>query len=778
MKAQLYAGICLIAVSAPAIAQNNQQPSTSDQVVATDDSGEIIVTAQRRAESLQDVPVSVSVATGENLRQQNIRTFEDLSARVPNLRMVAATLSDQIHVRGTGSGFNTGFEQSVATFVDGVYRSRSRASRVAIFDIDRVEVLKGPQTIFFGANAIAGALNITTRKPDRAFGVNGSALYAPADGEYNIEAGISAPISDTLAVRLSGRWSGMDGYIVSARDGSKGPHLNNKQGRLSAIWEPANNIEIAARYDIARLRDKGTFLAELFSCPPATRLPAGQCARALTIDPNLDSRFDYRSGASFGGGLDLNLDEGVVNTKVDLGGVVLNSLTSYQRQRADARFEVSPFPVASPIGTPSYNPVFSGELYRQFSQELRLESDAGERFNYIVGGYFERGKLDNVTVQGNFNIPVALAAQTTYPANTPIAIFTRVGQRSHTYSAFGSATYEIIDGLQVTGSLRYTNVEKAAERFVEIGSVPAFVSPDVFVPGPASVQAILAAQRGADLRPYAISKRRDDEFMPAANLKYKINDDVLIYASYAHGFKAGGFSGGTSDVFNPETVNSYEAGIKAQWLDRKLTTNISLFRSNYQNLQEAQNVILPSGAALQVVTNAAQSRAQGIEFSTVMRPSSSLTFRADIAYLDSKYIRYPDAPCSPLEAIGVPNCRRDRSGLRRAYSPNWSGSVSLDYSTKIGSEMQLRLGSTVYFTGSYFQQPAISELVEEDGYAKLDLRAALSIKNGQLEFAVIGKNVTDKLTVGYRNYSPAAVGTAYGIPDRPRSVAFQLTAKY
>ncbi|HEX7819781.1 MAG TPA: TonB-dependent receptor plug domain-containing protein [Sphingobium sp.] len=176
---------------------------TSDDPGAAD----IVVKAQRREQRLQDVPISVSVVGGEALRSGGLTSLEDVSARLPAVRIAQAVLADLINVRGVGSGNNPGFEQSVATFVDGVYRARSRSTRAALFDVDRLEVLKGPQTTFFGANAIAGAFNISTRKPGRDFAYNGLTSYDFVTDEYIVEGGVTVPLSETLSVRAAARAS-------------------------------------------------------------------------------------------------------------------------------------------------------------------------------------------------------------------------------------------------------------------------------------------------------------------------------------------------------------------------------------------------------------------------------------------------------------------------------------------------------------------------------------------------------------------------------------------
>ncbi|MCA8900392.1 MAG: TonB-dependent receptor [Hyphomonas sp.] len=212
--------LALAAAAWPALAQETPDPDPGvDREVRL---GNVTVTAQRREESLQDVPVSVGVVDGGEMAEQNISSLQELSTRQASMVVRETPGGDQIAIRGTASGFNAGFEQSVATFVDGVYRPRARSSRVAMFDVERVEVLRGPQTTFFGANAIAGALNITTRKPGEEFGINGSAFYSPDDDEYNLELGLDAPLGDKAGLRIAGRVAAVDSPTILTRTNQRG----------------------------------------------------------------------------------------------------------------------------------------------------------------------------------------------------------------------------------------------------------------------------------------------------------------------------------------------------------------------------------------------------------------------------------------------------------------------------------------------------------------------------------------------------------------------------
>src|SRR6185312_14273182 len=227
---------------------------------------EVVVTAQRREQRLQDVPVAVTVVSGKALAQQNITSLEAVSVRLPAVRIVSGPLTDYLNIRGVGSGQNAGFEQSVATFVDGLYRGRSKATRAALFDVDQVEVLKGPQTTFFGNNAIAGALNITPRKPDREFDYNFSALGG-LYGEFQLQGGVSVPLTDTLAVRVAGRYNGSNGYVSNSFTGLSGPHTRELIGRVAVVWEPTDNFSSTLRFDRGRNRNLETYNAQLLNCP-------------------------------------------------------------------------------------------------------------------------------------------------------------------------------------------------------------------------------------------------------------------------------------------------------------------------------------------------------------------------------------------------------------------------------------------------------------------------------------------------------------------------------
>lgn len=761
----------------------------SDQPVAEPIREEIVVTAQGREQRLQDVPISVSVTPGALLQEKNINNLQDLSARLPNVRISSAPTADFINIRGVGSSLNYGFEQSVATFVDGAYRSRSRASRAAMFDIDRIEVLKGPQTTFFGNNAIAGALNITTRKPGNKLEANGSVFYAPAFGEYAIEAGVSVPLTNTLSVRLAGRQSGMDGYLKNTFNGNNGPHLNDKIGRLSLAWQPTDNFESNFRIDHARMRDDETWGSELLRCPPpAPFTKAGACSRYLASQgDNADTVFDrrYSNAPSL---LDLDQTEAVWTNKLTTADHSLQSISSYldmDYHLVNAVVPVHGTQGGSLIGA-DFGIVSSYfERYRQFTQELRFQSERDGAVTYMAGLYYLHGDLRVNGYAGLYTAPFGNFGAPVTQATTPIASLIQAHEKTDNMSAFASVTVRPVDRLRISGGLRYTIIDKHNNRSVTYGTATSadnFIpSASNFVPLPLATQLQIGAITGANFLDYDPGRRSDKKLMPSINVQFEVAPRSMIYASYVKGFKSGGFAIGETERsrFDPETVDAFEVGLKSQLFDNRLTVNLAAFHSKYDDLQETTTVDRPSGSPAQVTGNVAASVSKGVELGLALRASDRLRFTADLAYLDSRYESYPGAPCTPIQTFTTPiNCKQDLSGKRRAFAPEFSGNVGMSYEQSIGSTHEILFDTSVFITSSYFQQPTADPTLVQSGFAKWDARLAFGRQDKGWQVALVGRNLTDKLTASYRQFVPTSPGSIQAMADAPRSIGLQLTAKY
>ncbi len=782
-------------VAAPALSQAMPkapvpQGESAKQAVsdAGSSGGEIIVTAQGREQHLKDVPVSASVVTGAALERRDIRSLADLTSRLPDVKITPGQSSDVLSIRGVGSGQNPGLEQSVATFVDGLYRARSRAIRATIFDVDRVEVLKGPQITFFGANAIAGALNITTRKPSSTFGFNSTALYG-SDNEYLIEAGITGPITDTLAVRVAGRANGMDDFVDNAAATKRG-RLREYTGRISLRWEPTNNFRSDFRVEGTRSRNSAAYDGELLNCPTSAAYPAAGnlgCTEALALgNGTVDDKLNRKSNI-IPGYANLDFYEFGWTNALDLGGFKLKSVTGYYDHKSHVLQDLIPVGPTGPNNLGSLM-VPANDLFHQFSQELRLETKIGETLDLLGGVYYQKSHLQTDSYAdfrflpfGSFLPPFANPAG--YTAATQIAGYAVLYQKENTKSVFAAATLHPFTHLRINAGVRYSVVSKDADRSFVLGSHSGGVvsSPGAtLIPAPLVTQQFLATNViGGDLANFPDPKRRDSKVMPSAGLQYDVTQNVMAYATFSTGFKAGGF-GGTNVIesYGPEKVKAYEVGAKGSLFDHALDFTLAAFRSNYRDLQEATIVFLPSGAVIAVTTNAASARSQGIEFGSTLRVVHGLSFSADVAYLDSRFRNYPNGGCTVLQTLASGlACSQDLSGKRRPFAPAFSGNVGASLTVPTGQYL-VRFEPSVYFVTDYNEQAGNDPLYVQKGYAKADLRIGFGPADGIWELAAIGKNLTDKQTASFRSGVTASPGSVIAFAERGRSVALQFSIKH
>lgn len=771
--------ICAVIASAASLTSANAAyAQDSAEAPLPEQGNEIIVTAQGREESLQSVPISVTVTSGEELAKANLTDLPSLTERTAGVKLASAPAADILTIRGIGSGLNPGFEQAVGTFVDGVYRGRARSMRAALFDIDRVEILKGPQTTFFGNNVIAGAFNITTRKPGDTLEWNASALYG-SYGQYAVEGGISLPLGDTLSARISGKAYGMDGYIDIEPAGTEGPRQRDWIGRVSLLWNPSDSFESHLRFDRARQRHTNDNLAELLNCPSPIGTPVGLCALYLAQEGgSVDDQLDGVT-ADYPGSTDYDMSELVWTNTLFMDGFSIISKSAYFHHELDLFGNLFPVPVERVPGFPAILPYYLPEKYTNYSQEIRLVSDNDSPFSYILGGYYSHGKLHTELWDGFYFAPLGGPAPD-YAPTDGVGIHGDFDQRDDVYSVFAAGTYELTEALRLNLGLRYSVVKKTAHRFNETGSSGpgVFLTQDNFIPGTAVQQAGLNALLAADPTDFTDPDRTDKKLMPSVSVQYDAAPGVMLYASYTKGFKAGGFADSfLPNTFGPENVDAYEVGMKGEFLDRRLTLNLTGFWSDYSDLQESTNLVLSDGTILQSVQNAASARSRGIELSSRLEASPMVTLYTDIAYLDSEFSAFTNGPCTVIQGLTIPNCVQDLSGKSRPYAPEWSGSAGMNFTIPVTGDNVITFDPSVHFTSSYAQQANNDPLFDQPGYAKIDARLGYGSDDGRWEIALIGKNLTDKITASVRNNVATTPGTIWAVPEIGRSFALQLTLK-
>ncbi|WP_246524952.1 TonB-dependent receptor [Sphingobium phenoxybenzoativorans] len=503
----------------------------------------------------------------------------------------------------------------------------------------------------------------------------------------------------------------MDGYIKNVNLDETGPHNREAIGRVSLTWEPSDVVKTNARLDLGRMRNDGIFSTEMLNCPPDAAFgPArGACARYLAASGGeVDDRINGISAAnpSF---FNYNYLEAAQSTTIGIGSHNLVLTTGYFDHDYDLLNDVMPVPTAmggSVVGTTQGAAARFQENYHQFSQELRIQSPTGGTLEYLIGGYFAHSKLGIESYLGSYFAPLGAAATGVYTATTPVASHVINSEKARTLSAFASATIRPFEALRINLGLRYSTVRKTAHRLAEAGTAESVPGPDNFSAAPSSVQTILMDALAVDIGEFARTRRTDDKLMPTIGLQYDLAPDIMAYATYTKGFKAGGFSAFVSkSIFDPETVDAYEVGLKSSFFDRRLTLNLAAFLSDYQNLQETTTILTSTGASRQIVGNIADSRSKGIEFGSVLRVADGVTLTADLAWLDARYRNYHDAPCTGLQSLAAPVCTQDLSGKRRAFAPKWSGNIGASLEQPVSSDIYARLDANIYFTSSYFQQP-------------------------------------------------------------------------
>lgn len=763
--------------SAAAGAAATPASSSSSNAKGADVLKEVVVTAQGRKQSLQSVPVAVSVVSGAALQKEGIRNLTDLSSRVADVEVSDSSSSDILTMRGVGSGVNPGFEQSVGIFVDGMYLARSRAMRASLFDVDRVEVLKGPQTTFFGNNAIAGAFNITTRWPDQEFEYDGSALYGMY-GKYSVEGGVTAPITDTLSMRIAGTAYGQSGYVYNDFTGSKGPKQSDGAARISFLWQPFDNFTSRFRVDRARLRDNDDFPSELLNCPPTPVPAAGLCAEYLkesggSVHDTLNlttstypSKYDY----------DMLQTEMINELRFD--GFQLSATTGYFHHNVTDY--LSPLPIPLPVV--GDDEAVSGltflEHYHDLSQELRLISPSDRTVTYLAGVYYESGEFATNNFDAFDFADFGAYAAPLYTRNDLIASEFGMREADQNASAFGAMTVHITHDFQLNAGLRYSSVHEWGHRFLSTGmsTTEAYVTNENYIPGSAVQQAVLDKILSGSPDDYPDTARTDKKLMPTVSLQYDVTSAVMTYVSFTQGFKAGGFADGfvANPTFAPENVNAYEAGVKSRGvLGVPMMLNIDAFWENYSNLQEAATFTLPNGQRSTLVVNAASVRSRGVEASGVIDFNSVLQMHADVAYLNARYVSFPNGPCTDLQALVTPNCVQNLAGKETPYAPNWSGDIGFSVVEPVGSG-ELSFEPNVRFSSWYDEQANDSPLYVQSGFAKLDARFAYHPEGGRWDIALIATNLNNRITASFMNNAQTSPGTYYALPEEGRAVSLQV----
>ncbi|KQX19114.1 MULTISPECIES: TonB-dependent receptor [unclassified Sphingomonas] len=765
LRAYLIGGaLCGAMTSSMALAQEAApQPVESAEAGL----GEIVVTAQKRSENVQRVPVAITVVDSKMLADRQIKSLLDLSGNLPAFKVSMSSPANRIFLRGIGSGGNGSFEQSVGTFVDGIYFGRAKSTESNFFDIERIELLKGPQSTYFGNSAIAGVLNITTKMPGKVAEGFARALYEPTDGGYAFEAGATIPLNAAFAVRVSGQVSGSNGWMFDEGYGHKVGGDDNKAGRVILSYDPGTNFKAWIKGEIGKEHNEGAIIGEGIRCPPPAPFvlnPTSFCGIALA-NGFTNYKLDNRRATTPGKFLNMTRQLVTANMQLDLGGVTVTSVTGFQHHNYQIFFDIdnSPVDLLSATGP---------EKFSQFSQELRFASETGGTIEYIGGLYYQHSVLDQSTnIAFSFlALPPALASL------APFGDSFQFHERADSYSAFGALTWNISPDLKVTGGLRGTKVVKHDTQDVYFGRANL---PDgiVRVTGPlaATVNAVFGPALGVNPG-FRRVKGKYSHLMPSVNAQYQITPTAMAYAKYANGFKAGGFNGfdatGVNLPFKPETVNAFEVGLKSKLFDGHVLFNFDLFYSKYKNLQQVTTQF-SGNSILNIIRNVDGAVSKGIEVEGRWVIDEHWEMGGTFSYLQAHYGSYPNGSPRPIDTLNGIRIR-DYSGLRTAYSPKYSGAGDIQFHTPVGENLEFRARGSIYYSTDYVITDTLDPVLTQHDYAKLDAVIALSNPVAGWELSVIGKNLTNKQPFIWGADTPLTAGSYTVSREKPRQVAFQL----
>jgi len=685
---------------------------------------EIIVTARKREESLQDVPISVNVTSGESLEKKDIGSLEELNVFVPNLFIQSTPGNQSIYIRGIGStAGNLGFEQSVGLFVDGVYGGRSRQFAAPFLDVERVEVLRGPQGALFGKNTSAGAINITSRGPGSEFeGETSAVITAEGDEGFEITQILSGPLTDTLGARLALKVSDNDGFLKNTTAGGTDPGRQVVIGRLTLDYAPLDNLTF-------RLKVEGA-TQDIDGQPMMTVAPGGRKTFTRQTTPGAP---DYDNAESFNAALTATYDFA--------SGHTLTSITGYSSFNYDKVID-SDF-IAAPLLISAFIEDFS-----QVSQEIRLNSPADDRFTWTVGAYFHKNEIDleqgTVITFGPFN-------------GTADRFF---NQQADTTSLYAQGTFNLTDQLRATVGVRQTWDSKEAEQTrAKTGTTP-----------PTWLATPLSGQRD------------EEAFDPSGQIQYSFNDDTMVYVSYGKGSKAGGFVAAQTTTTQPEfefegeTATSLELGAKTALFDRRLRLNIALYETKYEDLQVS---VFNAATNAFITGNAASATSRGVEVEAAARLTSWLDFSGSAAYLDSKYDDFPGASCLyPLPVPTPTPCYENIGGSRMPRTPEWTASAAFDVDYPLTDGLRLIGSLDVAYRSEAYLEETLNPVSLQEAYTKVDLRLGLADVGDRWELALVGKNLTDELTAAHAFGTPFVAGSETFVIDPPRTIAIQARLRY
>ena len=689
---------------------------------------EIIVTASRREGSLQDIAVSISALSGDTLETRGITNFEDIKRVAAGLylEIPSNSSSASVRIRGVGTAGNTGLDSSVGVLVDGVYQMFPGMAFTELMDIERVEVLRGPQGTLFGRNTTAGAIQIHTRNPETdAFSGNVQGVLGNFDSR-ELRGTLNIPlVEDKLAIRLSGNTVERDGYMRNAFLGKDTRSLDREGVRLKVLWNATDDLEVlwSSEYQstesqidqgLVRYGSDNITQGLPFSGEPWQNIAAllGKALPPLELGRAQQNDLDRSKDV---------VERHILTLNWSLPEHNLRSVSAYEEFEASVQQDRD-----RTILDLSFLDVESRS--HVITQELVFSSERDGPLSYLVGAFYQKEDLstdvylldgaDMIALRGGLVLPPTLV--TSPRANSSVA-------------GFGSVTYEFTDHWRLTAGARYTEDTKDMKQIMTlpIAGMPPVMPMD--------------------------DKKIFREWTWSTKLQYDVTPDKMVYFAYDRGYKSGGFnaqntgcilSGGlfsclSADqlLFDPETTDSIEVGVKSQWLDGRLRFNGALFYQTYDDFQVAEAL---TDQAYILISNAAKVESKGVEFDLSALLTDNLILDASVAWVNSEYDKFESAPCARPAQSRCEGGAQNLSGRHLDNAPKTTANVGLSYQAPLNNGLEWFARADASYRSATYLHVSQDTWTNQSGYALYSAQLGLEAVDGQWKATLWGKNLGDK----------------------------------
>ncbi|MCX8474644.1 MAG: TonB-dependent receptor [Sphingomonas sp.] len=781
---------------APAAAAAPAQEAGAPDTAAT--GNEIVVTARRRAERLQDVPVAASVVSEAQIRQYDLTSVANIRLAAPEITLDRGFTGSatSISLRGvSSSAIDAGVEQSVLLDFDGMAISRGRILNDALFDIESLTVLKGPQAVFFGKNSPGGVVSVRSAAPGNRLNGYIRTGYEFTTDNKQVEAAIGGPIGDGAGARLAIFWSDSEGYIRNQNKGVPdlvfGANTGNTilppaQSRLGAekkialrgtVTYEAGAFDASFKLLASRYEGQGLqSFSEVMGCPPSRTRPG---TVGGLIDPTGDCKLDDRSSQGWAapvilanwpqvmrnnGGRPYSRNDSflpVLTLNYDAGSIALTSVTGYygydyvSQGNADAT-------------SYAYFWSYSNEQNSSFYQELRATSSFDGPLNFAAGGHYENNR--RTLYVGGIN-----GSQPRDPATGRYHTYdNEQHNKSEAWSAFGQLVFDITPQLELAGGARYTRQTNTLNSFTT------YLNRAVTTISPVGRK--------------ITGTKTQDNISPEATMTWRPTNGLTIYGAYKTGFLAGGYSNPgilsaitTIDTlsFEEETVDGAEIGIKTSLFDNRFNASLTGYRYVYKGLPLTSLIAINATTITYVTQNAANTEVKGLEFEASWRGPAGITLRATAAYNDARFKSFERAQCWTGQTLAQgclvdPVTRGSYQNLtgRRVYrAPKWIATAGAVKTFDLGDAYEATFNADVRYSSSYFTGVNLNPYSYQKGYLLLNAGAKLTTGDGW-SLALIGRNLTNRRYGTLGIDKPGGVGEVFTVAGEPRAVVLQAEMKF